>query len=358
MATAEVQSVSVLRDESSLAGLVPGWTRLAARAATTPMEDAIWSVACAETLDSGHPLEVVVVGDVDRPRAVAPLFRHGTELELLGAADLHEPSDLLAEDDEALRALTSAIADLRTPVLLHRLPAASPSIDALRRAFRPLGRVVTRDSSGHAAIRLDEEWTKPEGRLSSRRASDLRRARRRAVARGGLDVELLAPGPADVDELLDAAFEIEARSWKGREGTALAMDTRRGDFFRRFCGLAAERGELRIAFLHMGGRRVAMELGLEWNSRLWLLKIGHDEDASRCSPGMLLLLEVVRSAAANGLEAVQLLGGIEPWTFMWTSDVELCTTVAAYPLGVTSLFAAMGHVAVTAHSWRASRRGD
>jgi CelD/BcsL family acetyltransferase involved in cellulose biosynthesis len=322
------------------------------------MGDAIWSVACANTLNSGHPLEVVVVGGVERPRAVAPLFRHGTELELLGAADLYEPSDLLAEDDEALRALTSAIADLRTPVLLHRLPVASPSLDALRRALRPFGRVLTRDSSGHAAIPLDEEWTKPEGRLSSRRASDLRRARRRAVARGGLDVELLEPGPADVKDLLDAAFEIEAMGWKGRAGTALATDTRRGNFYRLFCGMAAERGELRIAFLHIGGRRVAMELGLEWDSRLWLLKIGHDEEAERCSPGMLLLLEVVRSAAANGLETVQLLGGIEPWTSMWTSDVEPCATVAAYPFGVNSLFAAMGQMAGVAHSWRAARRGN
>jgi CelD/BcsL family acetyltransferase involved in cellulose biosynthesis len=355
MATAELQNVSVLRDASSLAALVPGWIRLAAKAASTPMEDAIWSIACADTLDSEHPLEVVVVGGVDRPRAVAPLCRHGAELQLLGATDLHEPSDLLAEDAEALHTLTSAIADLRAPVLLHRLPAASPSIGALRWAFRPFGRVLTRNSSGHAAIRLDEEWTKPEGRLSSRRASDLRRARRRAAARGGLDVELLAPGPGEVEELLGAAFEIEARSWKGSAGTALAMDRRRGDFFRSFCGMAAERRRLRIAFLHIGGQRVAMELGLEWDSRLWLLKIGHDEGASRCSPGMLLLLEVVRAAAADGMEAVQLLGGIEPWTSMWTSDVERCVTVAAYPLGVSSLIAAMGHAAGTAHSWRAAR---
>jgi CelD/BcsL family acetyltransferase involved in cellulose biosynthesis len=337
--------------------LAPGWNRLAARAATTPMGDAIWSTACAETLDAGHPLEVVVVGGVDRPRAIAPLVRHGAELELLGASDLHEPSDLLAEDEEALLELTSAIADLRTPVLLHRLPAASPSIAALRQAFRPFGSVLTRDSSGHAAIRLSEGWTKPEGCLSSRRACDLRRARRRAVSQGGLDVELLAPEPADLNELLDAAFEIEARSWKRRAGTALAVDVRRGDFFRRFCELASERGELRMAFLHIGDRRVAMQLALEWDSRLWLLKIGHDEDVSRCSPGMLLLLEVVRSAAADGLEAVQLLGGIEPWTSMWTSEVEPCATVAAYPLGVTSLLAAIGHLPGTTQLLRGVRRG-
>jgi CelD/BcsL family acetyltransferase involved in cellulose biosynthesis len=351
MATVELQQkIEVLRERSSLAELIPGWTRLASRVAATPMQDALWSAASSETVDAGHPLAVVVVGSVQRPRAIAPLVRRGAELELLGAATLGEPSELLAEDSDAMRELADGIADLRTPLLLHRLPATSPSIHALKQAFRPLGFVLTRGSSSHAVIWLDEEWTQPEGRLSARRASDLRRARRRAAAEGELDVERLAPSAAEVDVLLDEAFAIEARGWKGREGTALAVDAERGAFYRRFCSLAAGRSELRLAFLRLGGRRVAMQLAVEWDSRLWLLKIGHDEAVGRCSPGMLLLLEVVRAAAADGLAAVQLLGGIEPWTSMWTEDVDPCETLAAYPPGVGSVSAALGHVGVAAHS--------
>ena len=357
MATVELdQTTDVVREESDLAGLMPGWARLAARVGTTPVQDAIWSAACPETVDEGLPLSMVVVGSVHEPRALAPLARHGSQLELLGAASLAEPSDLLAEDEDALRELAARIAALKTPVVLHRLPASSPSIAALKQAFRPFGLVITRESSAHAVIRLDEEWTKPEGRLSSRRASDLRRARRRAEAEGNIEVELLSPGTDELSDLLDEAFAIEARSWKGREGTALAVDGERGAFYRRFSNLAAERGELRIAFLSLGGKRVAMQLAVEWDSRLWLLKIGHDEAVKRCSPGMLLLLEVVRAAAAEDLQAVQLLGGIEPWTSMWTEDVERCTTLAAYPPGMGSLAAALGHVGAAAHSRRYARR--
>jgi CelD/BcsL family acetyltransferase involved in cellulose biosynthesis len=357
MPTVELaETTAVLREENDLAGLTPGWSRLAARVATTPMQDAIWSERSAATVDAGLPLAVVVVGSLEDPRAIAPLVRHGSQLELLGAATLAEPSELLAEDDDALRELAAGIASLRTPVLLHRLPTDSPSIRALKQAFRPFGLVLTRDSSAHAVIRLDEEWTKPEGRLSSRRASDLRRARRRAEAEGEVEVELLTPEVAEVGDLLDEAFAIEARSWKGREGTALAVDEERGAFYRSFSASAAERGELRLAFLKLGGRRVAMQLGVEWDSRLWLLKIGHDEAVKRCSPGMLLLLEVVRAAALNGLQAVQLLGGIEPWTSMWTEDLEPCSTLAAYPPGMGSLSAALGHVGAAAHSRRYGRR--
>ncbi len=357
MATAELpEKIEVLRERDIIAGLLPGWARLAARSAKTVTQDAIWSVACAETVDAGLPLAVVVVGSVEEPRAIAPLVRRGAQFELLGAAAVYEPSELLAEDDDALRELADGIAGLRTTVLLHRLPAASPSVRALKQAFRPFGFVVSRDSYGHGAIRLDEEWTRPEGRLSKRRAGDLRRARRRATAEGEVDVELLAPEVTAVDELLDEAFAIEARSWKGREGTALAVDTERGAFYRDYSHAAAERGELRIAFLRLGGRRVAMQLAVEWSSQLWLLKIGHDDAVKRCSPGMLLLLEVVRAAAAKGLEAVQLLGGIEPWTSMWTEDVDECVTVAAYPPGPRSLSTAVGHIRAAAHSRREARR--
>ena len=286
---------------------------------------------------------------------MAPLVRRGAQFELLGAEMLREPTELLAEDDDALRELAKGIASLRTPVLLHRLPATSPSIRALKHAFRPFGFVVARDSYGHGVIWLSDEWTQPEGRLSKRRASDLRRARRRAEGQGEVEVELLTPAVGDVDGLLDEAFAIEARSWKGREGTALAVDTERGDFYRGYCSSAAECEDLRIAFLRIGGRRVAMQVAVEWGSRLWLLKIGHDESANRCSPGMLLLLEVVRAAATEGLEAVQLFGGIEPWTSMWTEDVDECATVAAYPPGPGSLSAALGHIGAAAQSRREGR---
>jgi CelD/BcsL family acetyltransferase involved in cellulose biosynthesis len=350
------QATAVLREASDLAELVPGWTRLAARVGTTPIQDAIWSAISAETVDEGLPLSVVVVGSVEEPRAIAPLARRGSQLELLGASTLSEPSELLVDDDAALQELAAGIAALRTPVVLHRLPADSPSIRALKQAFRPFGLVITRDTSPHAVIQLDQEWTKPGGRLSSRRASDMRRSRRRAEGEGEVEVDLLTPAVSEVDELLDEAFAIEARSWKGREGTALAMDAERGAFYRRFSASAAERGELRLAFLRFGDRRVAMQLDVQWNSRLWLLKIGHDDDVKRCSPGMLLLLEVVRAAAADGLEAVQLLGGVEPWTSMWTDDVNPCVTVAAYPPGVASLSAAVGHVGTAAQSRRARKQ--
>jgi CelD/BcsL family acetyltransferase involved in cellulose biosynthesis len=340
---------AVIRDPRGIDELRAGWDDLAREAAWSPMQHAAWAAACAATVDAGLPLQVVVAGNPERPSAVAPLVRRAGHLELLGASTLSEPADFLYEDTASLAALAHAVAALRAPLLLHRIPAGSPTVAAVSDALRPLGVAVARRTGPHAAIALDASWTRPEGALSARRASDVRRARRRA---GDVDVELLAPAPADVEALLEEAFAIEARSWKGHQGTALAADSERAAFFRAYGRALAADGALRIAFLRVGGERVAMQVAVEAHERRWLLKIGHDEAFGRCSPGTLLLLETVRDAAARGLEAVQLLGEVEPWTAMWTDAVQECVTFAGYPPRVASLVTALGDARVAARRRR------
>ena len=339
--------LTLVRERDGLAELRAGWDALARRAARWPMQEFAWSEAYAAAAAVERPL-VLVAGPLESPDAIAPLYLNGRRAELLGAAELGEPSDLLYADREALGVLCEGIARLRTPLLLQRLPVATPAVAALAASFRPRGVVVAKPAGPHPTIALDSGWTEPEGKLKSRRASDMRRARRRAEQAGEVTFEALAPEPDGLDRLLDEAFSVEASGWKGREGTALAADRRKSDFFRRYSSVAAGRGELRVFFLRIEGTPVAMQLAVEWDRRLWLLKIGYDEEHSRCSPGMLLMLEVTRWAAARELDAVQMLGSAEAWTEAWTDVVEECVTVAGYPAGFGSIAAAFGDAATVA----------
>ena len=124
---------------------------------------------------------------------------------------------------------------------------------------------------------------------------------------------------------------MEASGWKGQNGSALLCDPLRGAFFRRFALGASQKGLLRIAFMRIDGRAVAMQLNAESANRLWLLKIGHDEGFARCSPGQQLMLHVVRDAAMRGLQAIEFLGEPEPWTQFWTPTVRKCVALRAYP---------------------------
>jgi CelD/BcsL family acetyltransferase involved in cellulose biosynthesis len=322
--------ITIIHDVTEFAEIERGWERLE-RKASTPMQTALWSRTAAEALYRPRRLKVVVLGDLDEPRAITPLARAGVRAALIGAPELGEPADLLSSDEQAVGEMARALANLKLPLLLSRLPGGSPSVAALRTAHRRRAGVVVREVPGAPTMPLSPDWAAPEGRLSKRRASDMRRARRRAEAFGAVSFEVLSPTPAELEPLLQEAVETEAAGWKSRQGSALKADARRLRFYTGYARGASARDELRLSFMRIDGRAVAMQLAVEWRDRLWLLKIGYDEDFGRCSPGMLLMLESARWAANRGLRSVELLGTPAPWTDMWTEEVRPCVTVGVYP---------------------------
>lgn len=321
--------VSVL---TGAAGLVSGWSALAdaQRGALrgTPVHDLAWARAAHA---AGARLVTVVVGDPAAPDALAPLQRVHHRPGHLELSAHGEPIDLLYRDRAALDELCAALVTLGVPLKLWRLPAASPTRAALETAYRRRGRVLVREQPACPVMPLDASWAEPECRFTSKRRSDIRRYRRRAEAIGPVEVELLAPRPDEVPRLMAEAIEVEAAGWKLRAGSALAVDYARRRFFRRWAEFAACEASLRMAFLRIGGRAAAMQLAAECGGALWLLKVGYDEEFARCSPGFLLMLEVVRAAAQRGLERIEFLGEAEPWTSIWCSEQRGTLSVATYP---------------------------
>ena len=288
-----------------------------------------------------------MAGEAERLRAVAPLCLHPSShrLELIGARELGEPTDVLCDSDQAIDELAHAVADLRVPIFLHRLNAGSLFIEALRRALRRRGRVVCDRSPGTPYIPLDASWSEPESRFDSRRRSDLRRAERSAKRFGELSFDVVEPTASELDTTLDEAVQVEARSWKGPAGTALAHDALRRRVYRQYAAEAASRGELRLCFLRIGERTAAMQIAVEFSRRFWLLKVGYDEEFARASPGTLLALHTIRDSARRGLEGYEFLGTPDAWTRRWTHHEHPCTDVRAFPTTRRGAAAAAGDAA-------------
>jgi CelD/BcsL family acetyltransferase involved in cellulose biosynthesis len=313
------------------------WEALATDAGGLPTEDVPWSLA-ASAVFPGEERFLLVDGE-QGCEAAAPLVRRAGVLELSGARELGEPADFLARSPEALEKLCHQVISSRRALLLHRVREGSPTLAALREAGGSRVHLSTRPSEGYPTIELDERWRECGGGLSSSRRSALRRSRRKAERQGEVEPRLLHPGPDEVEELLDRAFAIEARSWKGEEGTALTQVPAMESFFRRYAAELARRGTLRLDFLEIGGHPVAMQLGAEWNNRHWLFKIGYDAGYRACSPGQILLAESVAAAAQNGLESYELLGSRDAWTDAWTELVHPCVKILVLPLSGRGLIA-------------------
>lgn len=325
--------VLLVEDVQSLSPLEQGWERLRGPFAS-PMQSFAWARACVESFHLGHSLSLVVLGEPERPLALAPLIRRErTRLELIGVHELAEPTDFLYSEPDALEVLARALVRLDAPLQLGRVLTDSPLSGALQRAFQLRGLMVTPGLHSCPFIPLYEGWAEPESKLNAGRRSDLRRMLRRAEKLGPVRCEVLSPTPAELEPLLQAALEVEARSWKGRQGTALLRDPSRLSFFQRYATATAERGELRLCFLWIGERLAAMEFAVETGGSFWLLKIGYDEEFASCSPGVLLLVQAIRYAAQRGLRTFEFLGGKEPWTQVWTQHEHPTCAIRIYPAG-------------------------
>jgi hypothetical protein len=337
----QASRVRVLRRVKEIQDIADTWDALAS-SASCPTGSAAWSMSAAEAFGLDRRLRVVVVESDRRLEAIAPLVA-GTSLpgawQMIGMRQLAEPSDFVCHDSQGLGRLTSALAQLGAPLHLARVPADSSTLPLLRDSYRGRGLFLQRTTVGCPRILLDSGWEEPEGKMEPSRRQDLRRARRRAESHGPVRYEILTPRPDEVGALVDEAYRVEATGWKGRQRTALAYDTRRGDFFRRLAHATARRGWLRLAFLSVGDERAAMHFALEMGGAHWVLKVGYDERFQRCSPGILLTLETIRHAAQAGLLSYEFLGSEEPWLRSWTREARACASVRVHPPSLSAMVA-------------------
>ena len=332
--------------------IAPFWQALEG-GTTSPIQQYLWSKSCCATLPLDGELRFVVVKTGPQKGAIAPLVRaKGVlgRLEYLGVKILREPADLVFSDPVALKHLANALLRLGSPLFLERIPADSPTVAAIQDAYRGRGLVLIRIAQPYPRILLHQGWRQPESQLNSGRRSDLRRAVRNAEKIGPLSYQILSPTPSELEPVFEEALEVEAANWKGSEGSAIAYDKLRGQFYRHYAAAACAAGLLRLCFLRIGGKAVAMQFALECAGSFWLLKIGYRDQFARCSPGMLLIAETIRYAASRGLVSYEFLGNAENWTRTWTQDEIQSVTIRAYPFG------ARGIAALAADAFQAALR--
>lgn len=156
-------------------------------------------------------------------------------------------------------------------------------------------------------------------RTGSHFRANLRRRRRRLEEKGALRMRRI--DGAD-PEALSRFYELERMGWKGERGTAIACDRRTRQFYDEIARWGAEEGILSLRALELDGRAIAMHYGLTAGGRYLLPKPAYDPSLSSCSPGQLLLHEVLRDGIENGLTEFDFLGPWMEWKADWTQDVR------------------------------------
>ncbi|NVJ28243.1 GNAT family N-acetyltransferase [Myxococcus sp. AM011] len=280
----------------------------------------------------GSRLRVLTLRDEDGQLSAAlPLWEERTTLygvpvrQLSGAANAHSCRfDVLAREPDVAAALFLAhlrarggwdvlrLTDVPDGGAAWRLHGAAHSADM------PVG---AWESLQSPYIPLPATREKYQASLQAKFKANCRRRRRKLEEKGRVTFERV-DGGLDLEGALEEGFLLEQSGWKGERGTAMGQDSATRGFYTELARDAAYRKKLALYFLRLDGRAVAFHFGLEDDGRYFLLKPGYDEQLRECSPGQLLMEEVVGACIDRGLREFDFLGPDMVWKRDWTEQVR------------------------------------
>ncbi len=269
-----------------------------------------------------------------RLEAALPLVERRTRFyglpvrELASAANAHScRSDLIARDPAAAGgAVFKHLSRDRSWDLLRLIDipeggAAFSILAAAREAGHPTGVWASLRSPYVPLPGSPSSFEQLQQKLQSKFKANIRRRRRKLEERGAVTVERFAGG-LELEARLEEGFRLEQSGWKGERGTAMAQDAATRGFYRELARVAEAKQWLTLFFMRLDGCPVAFHYGLTQGGRYFLLKPGYDESLRECSPGQLLLEEVLRDSAGRGLSEFDFLGPDMVWKRDWTSHVR------------------------------------
>jgi CelD/BcsL family acetyltransferase involved in cellulose biosynthesis len=195
---------------------------------------------------------------------------------------------------------------------------------ALLRRPEPNGTLHTLDYVQTAWIEVtgtfDAYW--------SGRGKNLRhnmRKQRQKLAEEGVDTRLdVLTDPADVADAVRDYGELESAGWKAESGTAITADNAQGRFYTAMLADFCRRSAGRIYRYCFGGKTVAMDLCIEGNGTLVILKTAYDEQQKRFSPASLLHQDAFQGIFAEGrIRRIEFYGKVMEWHTRWTENTRM-----------------------------------
>jgi CelD/BcsL family acetyltransferase involved in cellulose biosynthesis len=323
--------VDVVSDYASFVDLEPDWNDAVERARIPhPFLRHEWVRTWWDSFGANSRLHILVVRSAGRIVAIAPLMREAARLygvpvrRIALMANDHTPRTdfIVAEQPElAYRAIWNTLFEEidRWDVLqLTQLQTTSATLPSMSKLATADGLAVgTWHNSDSPYLELAGTWSEYWAGVSSKFRSNIRNRLSRLTKLGEPALEILRDTAA-IKAGCDDAWRLEDSGWKEEEGTSICSDPAVQSFYTLLTERAAERDWLRLLFLTVGGRRIAVSYGACYDDRLFLFKTGYDREYHTCSPFKLLTYFATQDAYAQGLREVDFLGDSEPWKQEWT----------------------------------------
>lgn len=324
-----------LGDPSILERIAGEWRDLCAEGpCNEPFYRPEWIGAYLRAFEPRAKVLLVTARRGGRLRAVLPLVSEWTRFRgipvrmLRGAANVHSCRfDLIHGRDDGPEATDAIWRELSKRggwevIQIPDVPAGGAIEGLVATAAQEGHPVGNWESMRTPFVPLPGRGGDPDqvlGRTDAKFRANVRRRFRKLEGKG--KVELVLTERAD-PAVLAEFYELERAGWKGEGGTAIACDDATRRFYDEAASWLEREGSLALYSLRLDGKAVAMHWGLVWDGRYFLPKPAFDESHRECSPGQLLIQEVLRDCVAKGLDEFDFLGPWMEWKADWTDEVR------------------------------------
>ena len=267
--------------------------------------------------------------------------------------------DLLLDPEatpEILDRLIDAIGELALPMLwFDGVPLEQPHWQQFLDALRRRGIEYQRHERFHIGIvDLTQDWAAYQAGWSGNFRRQMRKMTRRADELGGAALAIHRPNnAAELERLLQLGFEVEDRSWKGRDGTSVLKSPVMHQYLCEQAELLGQMGHLELVFLEFEGKPIAFEYGMLSKRTYFSPKVGYDEAYSHLTPGQLLRLKMMEQFFADpARDTWDFLGPLVEATDRWTTSTYSIERLVVATGGIS------GRLALRAYRdwWPAVRR--
>jgi hypothetical protein len=241
--------------------------------------------------------------------------------------------------DDAVSLLDAA----ESPVLFRNLKLDHPVTRALLSAASHQKIIASWQRAGLNLSSSFDEWLTRN--FDHKRRKELKRLRTRLGEQGKLESISLDNG-GDIEPFLQAFLKLEAKSWKGQRGTAVANDVQLQKALAAGLHAMHQAGRVKFWQINFDGQAIASLFALVDDGEVTLGKIAHDQAFAKSSPGVLIILDATASlmgqpgltlADSNAMPDHPMIDRI------WRDRIQCIDVLLAGPSTASSSFTFLAH---------------
>lgn len=338
--------IQVVTEYRAFVDLEATWNQLVDQAAIEfPFVRHEWVRAFWDCFDHGGSLYILLVMAQGRPIGIAPLMRDRTRMYGILVRRIRALTNVYSERFDfilpidakecsaAIWAHLAAHAREWDVLELRQLPADCRVLDTLPRAQISRQQLLLGEwtSTESPYIRVRQPWEAYFKSLKKGHRANIRKSLQHLEATAPVGLDVVASDDERLEADIEEALTLEAVAWKDEGGTAIRSRPDTTAFYQRILRMAAERGWLRIYFLTLGGKRIAVRMALLFRNKIYMLKSGYDPQYAVYSPGHLLCHKILDEAWQLRFEELDFLGNVERWKLNWARDLRRHSWLFAFP---------------------------